>query len=89
MKYTNLQKTLDSISDEFLQEYKKKLGDSNISKNISIDINNYLRFNGYKSLSEMVLELESTRTNIGYKMDLPAAPFSSAILPAIAVPKLT
>ena len=40
MKYTNLQKTLDSISDEFLQEYKKKLGDSNISKNISIDIKN-------------------------------------------------
>ena len=46
----------------------------NYTGNISIDINNYLRFNGYKSLSEMVLELESTRTNIGYKMDLPAPP---------------
>ena len=44
----------------------------NYTGNISIDINNYLRFNGYKLLSEMVLELESKRTNIGYKMDLPA-----------------
>ena len=46
----------------------------NYTGNISIDINNYLRFNGYKLLAEMVLELQSTRTNIGYKMDLPAPP---------------
>ena len=45
---------------------------NNYTGNISIDINNYLRFNGYKQLSEMVLSIKSTRTNIGYKMDLPA-----------------
>ncbi len=44
----------------------------NYTGNISIDINNYLRFNGYKSLSEMVLLLPSNRYNIGYKSDLPA-----------------
>lgn len=46
----------------------------NYTGNISIDINNYLRFNGYKLLSEMVLNITSNRTNIGYKMDLPVPP---------------
>ena len=40
--------------------------------NVSIDINNYLRYNGYKHLSEMILEMPSNRGNIGYKVDLPA-----------------
>ncbi len=44
----------------------------NYTGNISIDINNYLRFNGYKLLSEMVLTISSNRYNIGYKNDLPA-----------------
>ena len=40
--------------------------------NISIDINNYLRYNGYKDLAAMIVELPCIRENIGYKMDLPA-----------------
>jgi DNA helicase-2/ATP-dependent DNA helicase PcrA len=51
---------------------KSLLVNYNYTGNVSIDINNYLRFNGYKSLSEMVLLISSIRTNIGYKSDLPA-----------------
>ena len=39
--------------------------------NISTDVNNYLRYNGYESLSEMVLEIPSIKENIGLKMELP------------------
>jgi DNA helicase-2/ATP-dependent DNA helicase PcrA len=39
--------------------------------NISTDVNNYLRFNGYKSLTDMVLGIPSIRENIGLKCDLP------------------
>ncbi len=38
---------------------------------ISIDINNYLKYNGYKLLSEMILGLSSKRENIGLKIELP------------------
>ncbi len=43
----------------------------NFTGNISTDVNNYLRFNGYKALSDMVLGLSSTRENIGLKCELP------------------
>jgi DNA helicase-2/ATP-dependent DNA helicase PcrA len=42
-----------------------------LTGNISMDVNNYLRYNGYKSLSEMVLEIPSIRENIGLKIELP------------------
>lgn len=38
---------------------------------ISIDVNNYLRYNGYKALSEMIMSLPSIRENIGLKTELP------------------
>jgi DNA helicase-2/ATP-dependent DNA helicase PcrA len=44
----------------------------NFTGNISIDVNNYLRYNGYKLLVDFIIPLVSTRTNIGYKMELPA-----------------
>ncbi len=43
----------------------------NFTGNISTDVNNYLRFNGYKLLTDMILNLSSTRENIGLKCDLP------------------
>lgn len=45
--------------------------DYSFTGNISTDVNNYLRFNGYKSLTEMILGLAGTRENIGLKCDLP------------------
>ena len=39
--------------------------------NISVDVNNYLRYNGYKSLSDMIISLPSIRENIGLKTELP------------------
>jgi DNA helicase-2/ATP-dependent DNA helicase PcrA len=39
--------------------------------NISIDVNNYLRYNGYTKLTDIV-NIPSERHNIGYKLDLPA-----------------
>jgi hypothetical protein len=43
-----------------------------INGNISNDINNYLRYNGYKLLADDIQTLPSIRENIGYKTDLPA-----------------
>ncbi len=43
----------------------------NFTGNISTDVNNYLRFNGYKALTDIVLNLPSTRENIGLKCELP------------------
>jgi DNA helicase-2/ATP-dependent DNA helicase PcrA len=45
--------------------------DYNYTGNISTDINNYLRYNGYKSLVDSILELVTTRENIGLKTELP------------------
>ncbi len=39
--------------------------------NISIDVNNYLRYNGYTKLTDIV-NIPSECHNIGYKLDLPA-----------------
>lgn len=39
--------------------------------NISTDVNNYLRYNGYMKLAD-IINIPSIRHNIGYKNDLPA-----------------
>jgi hypothetical protein len=86
-KYLCINFTQDLLNDIVISPFIRELDEknyigSNLLKslsinynytgNVSIDINNYLRFNGYKLLSEMILEIQSTRTNIGYKYDLPA-----------------
>ena len=86
-KYLCINFAQDFLNNIVISPFIRELNDtnyigSNLSKslsanynftgNISIDINNYLRYNGYKDLSEMVLTLPSSRENIGYKIDLPA-----------------
>jgi hypothetical protein len=61
-------------SNNYISSNLCKIGtyhEYNFTGNISTDVNNYLRFNGYKSLTEMVLNLSSTRENIGLKCELP------------------
>ena len=86
-KYLSINFTQDFLNNVVISPFIRELNEinyigSNLSKslsanynftgNISIDINNYLRYNGYKELSEMVLTLPSNRENIGYKTELPA-----------------
>jgi hypothetical protein len=86
-KYLCINFSQDLLNDIFISPFIRELDETNYigsnllkslsvnynyTGNISIDINNYLRFNGYKQLSEIVLTITSNRSNIGYKSDLPA-----------------
>ncbi len=86
-KYLSINFTQDLLNDIVISPFIRELDETNYigsnllkslsinynyTGNISIDINNYLRFNGYKQLSEMILTISSVRSNIGYKTDLPA-----------------
>ncbi len=86
-KYLSINFTQDVLNDVYISPFIRELSETNYigsnllkslfidykySGNISTDINNFLRFNGYKQLSEMILNIQSIRNNIGYKIDLPA-----------------
>ena len=86
-KYLSINFTQDVLKEVYISPFIRELNENNYigsnllkslsieykyTGNISIDVNNYLRFNGYKQLSEMIITIESKRHNIGYKTDLPA-----------------
>ncbi len=86
-KYLSINFTQDILNNIYISPFIRELDEANYigsnllkslsinynyTGNISIDINNYLRFNGYKQLSEMILNIEAIRSNIGYKTDIPA-----------------
>ncbi len=85
-KYLSINFAQDLLNDVVISPFIRELNEShyigsNLTKAligsyqlkgyISTDVNNYLRFNGYKNLAEMILTLKSTRECI-YKYDLPA-----------------
>ncbi len=57
--------------NNFISSNLSKPLEYNFTGNISTDVNNYLRYNGYKSLVEIILNLKTSRENIGLKTDLP------------------
>ncbi len=85
-KYLSINFTQDVLNEVYISPFIRELNETNYigsnllkslsinynyTGNISTDINNYLRFNGYKQLSEIVLNIKSSRSNIGFKTDLP------------------
>lgn len=87
MKYLYIHYALDKPSDIVISPFVRELSVDNylgtnmvhhskelykFTGNVSDDVRNYIRFFGYNEPVKMILDVSSTRTNIGLKTELPA-----------------